>query len=67
MRCRVTLPAQEHRPRSEDPIVSATWGMARREEGYERVVASWRAQSPLAVAQNVHITRTPVQDDSIAE
>ncbi len=67
MRCRVTLPALEHRPRSEDPIVSDTWGMARREEGYERVVASWRAQSPLAVAKNVGITRTPVEDDSIAE
>ena len=67
MRCRVTLPAKEHRPRSEDPDVSANWGMARREEGYERVVASWRAQSPLAVAKDLRITRTPVEDDSTAE
>ena len=67
MRCRVTLPAKEHRPRSEDPAVSANWGMARREEGYERVVASWRAQSPLAVARDPGITRTPVEDDYTAE
>ena len=67
MRCRVTLPAKEHRPRSEDPNVSANWGMARREEGYERVVASWRAQSPLAVAIDLKITRTPVEDDSAKE
>ena len=60
-------PAKEHRPRSEDPVVSANWGMARREEGYERVVASWRAQSPLAVAKDLRITRTPVEDDSTAK
>ena len=67
MRCRVTLPSKEHRPRSEDPNVSANWGMARREEGYERVVASWRAQSPLAVVVDPSITRTPVEDDSANE
>ena len=64
MRCRVTLPAKDHRPRSEDPAVTTNWGMARREEGYERVVASWRAQSPLAVAVDPNITRTPVEDES---
>ena len=67
MRCRVTLPAKEHRPRSEDPNVSVNWGMARRKEGYERVVASWRAQSPLAVAVDLDITRIPVEDDSAKE
>ena len=67
MRCRVTFPAKEHRPRSEDPDVSSTWGIARREEGYERVVASWRAQSPLAVAKDLRITRTPVEDHFNAE
>ncbi|MDE0144095.1 MAG: ATP-binding protein [Caldilineaceae bacterium SB0670_bin_27] len=67
MRCRVTFPAKEHRPRSEDPDVSSTWGMAKREEGYERVVASWRAQSPLAVAKDLRIQRVPVEDDSVAE
>ena len=67
MRCRVTLPAKGHRPRSEDPAVSTNWCLARREEGYERVVASWRAQSPLAVAVDPNITRTPVEDDSVNE
>ena len=67
MRCRVTLPAKEHRPRSEDPKVSINWSLSRRDEGYERVVASWRAQSPLAVANSLAITRTPVEDDSPEE
>ena len=64
MRCRVTLPAREHRPRSEDPPVSENWSMARRDEGYERVVASWRAQSPLAVANDLDLARIPVEDDT---
>ena len=67
MRCRVTLPAKDHRPRSEDPKVSVNWSLSRRDEGYERVVASWRAQSPLAVANALAITRTPVEDDSPEE
>ena len=64
MRCRVTLPAREHRPRSEDPPVSDNWSMERRDEGYERVVASWRAQSPLAVANDLDLARVPVEDDT---
>lgn len=64
MRCRVLLPAKEHRPRSEDPEVSNRWELQRRDEGYERVVASWRAQSPLAVAKHPDIDRIPVEDDS---
>lgn len=67
MRCRVTLPAREHRPRSEDPNVSDNWSMKRRIEGYERVVASWRAQSPLAVTADLNIVRTRVEDDSAKE
>ena len=67
MRCRVTLPAKEHRPRSEDPAVSDNWSMERRDEGYERVVASWRAQSPLAVANNLKVTRIRVDDDSTSK
>ena len=46
MRCRVTLPEREHRPRSEDPKVSNRWGLPRRVEGYGGVVASWRGQDP---------------------
>ena len=67
MRCRVTLPAREHRPRSEDPRVSEKWGLQRREEGYQRVVASWRAQSPFAVTENLNIGRVSVEDDSADE
>lgn len=44
MRCRITLPIEEHRPRSQDPEVSEKWSLERHpEEGYDRVVASWRA------------------------
>ncbi len=67
MRCRVTLPAKEHRPHSEDPVVSYNWSMVRRDEGYDRVVASWRAQSPLAVALDVNVARIAVDDDSTFE
>lgn len=62
MRCRVALPAREHRPRSEDPEVSKKWWLKRREEGYGRVVASWRAQSPLRVTEDLKIKRVPVED-----
>lgn len=64
MRCRIALPAMEHRPRSQDPEVSTKWALARRDEGYERVVASWRAQRPRAVVKDVQIVRQPVDDDS---
>ena len=64
MRCRVTLPAKEHRPRSEDPEVSGKWRLERRDEGYQRVVTSWRSQSPMAVAEDLKIDRIPVKDNS---
>ena len=67
MRCRITLPAKDHRPRSEDPEVSVKWGLDRRPEGYDRVVASWRAQKPRAVAKDVQIVRTPVTDEPVQE
>lgn len=65
MRCRITLPAEQHRPSSSDPNVTDSWALNKRTEGYDRVVASWRAQSPRAVAQNVNIDRQPVTDDSV--
>ena len=64
MRCRVTLPASEFRPRSEDPAISAKWRLQRRNEGYQRVVASWRAQRPRAVIKELQIVREPVKDDT---
>ncbi len=63
MRCRVTLPVKEHRPCSEDPKVSDNWKLPKRPEGYERVAASWRAQSPLAVTKDLEIERIPVEDN----
>lgn len=62
LRCRVTLPGEGHRPRSEDPEVAQQWGLDRRDESYDRVVASWRGQSPLATVRKVQITRAPLND-----
>ncbi|WP_374379344.1 ATP-binding protein [Dongia sp.] len=62
VRCRVALPAAEHQPKSNDPDVSGSWATKRVAEGYDRVVASWRAQRTTAVAVTVPITRNPVQD-----
>jgi hypothetical protein len=62
MRCRVTTPREEHRPKSSDPKVSEAWGLAKRKEGYDRVVASWRAQRTTAVVNETRIPRTTVTD-----
>ena len=64
MRCRVTRPAEQHRPRSRDPEVSTQWRMPRRDEGYGRVVASWRAQSPLGAPGMGPLHLEPVNDES---
>ena len=63
MRCRVTLPAEEFRPKSSDPKVASQWGLSRKAEGYDRVVASWRAQKPRAVVNEVEIVRNEVEDE----
>jgi len=55
------------RPRSQDAAVSTKWALNRRAEGYDRVVASWRAQRPRAVVKDVQITRVPVEDQSAEE
>lgn len=65
MRCRITLPPEEHRPRSGDPKVAEMWSIPRRSEGYDRVVASWRAQRPRAVVVELDIERKDVTDESI--
>lgn len=67
MRCRITLPEKEHQPKSSDPRVTQQWALPRRPEGYDRVVASWRAQNPRAVATPTKITRKPVQDQPIED
>jgi DNA helicase HerA-like ATPase len=65
VRCRVTLPADEHQPRSNDPEVTKAWSQRRQAEGYDRVVASWRAQRTTAVAVELGITRSPVTDEPL--
>ena len=67
VRCRVTLPRPDQRPKSSDPKVSEAWATKRVAEGYDRVVASWRAQRTLAVAHNPKITRMPVNDEVTPE
>lgn len=64
VRCRVTLPHPEQRPKSSDPKVSEAWANKRISEGYDRVVASWRAQRTFAVIKDLHIVRTLVEDES---
>lgn len=62
MRCRVRFPGKEYCPNSEDPEVAQKWSLSRRPESYERVVASWRAQSPRAKLLDTNIPRIPVSD-----
>ena len=64
MRCCITLPPESRQPRSTDPEVSSQWSLARRREGYDRVIASWRAQRPRAVVHDPAIERRPVEDFS---
>lgn len=65
MRCRIALPTKEHQPRSTDPKVSYQWSLKRRGENYNRVAASWRAQSSRAVIEDVSIERKKVTDKSM--
>ena len=62
MRCRITFPGEVFCPNSRDPMVSEKWMLPRRPESYERVVASWRAQSSRAKIIDTDITRIPVKD-----
>lgn len=62
VRCRITLPPEDHQPKSSDPKVTQAWSHRRNAEGYDRVVASWRSQRTTAVAVNVDITRKPIDE-----
>lgn len=46
MRCRVNLLSEHHRPKSTDPNLSIAWASTRNQEGFPRIVASWRSQNP---------------------
>lgn len=63
MRCRIILPAEEHRPRSSDPKVAQAWARSRIDEGYDRVVASWRAQKPRATLYPFEGERVNIEDE----
>lgn len=67
VRCRITLPSEAHLPRSADPEVTVAWSRRRLAEGYDRVVASWRAQNTTAVAVKTNIQREAVEPDEEAE
>ncbi len=63
IRCRITLPDKKHRPNSEDPDVAKHWQGTRLPESYERVAASWRAQSPTWTA--LRVLRTPLSKEEL--
>jgi DNA helicase HerA-like ATPase len=63
VRCRVSLPPADRLPRSSDPEVSRAWRTRRVAEGYDRMVASWRAQRTTAVVRDITIQRTPINED----
>lgn len=46
IRCRVTLPAENRRPDSRDPEVSAGWKAPWTKGDYKKLAAVWRAQDP---------------------
>jgi hypothetical protein len=62
IRCRITLPAEEHRPNSKDPEVARHWQMPRINEGYDRVAASWRSQNPRWTELRTECTRLPEKE-----
>ena len=62
VRCRVSLPPADRLPQSADPEVSAAWRTRRVAEGYDRMVASWRAQRTTTVVQDIAITRAVINE-----
>jgi hypothetical protein len=44
--CRVTLPGEENRPQSGDPLVTASWSAAAAAGNYKMLAAAWRSQNP---------------------
>ena len=46
IRCRVTLPPEGKRPRSEDPKVAQRWSKPPAFGDYTRLAGVWRAQDP---------------------
>ncbi len=63
VRCRISLPPSDKMPRSSDPLVSEAWRTKRKGEGYDRVVASWRAQNTTATVNPVVIDRKSIPEE----
>ena len=63
VRCRISLPPERYQPKSSDPEVTKAWSHVRVAEGYDRVVASWRAQRTTAVSVELGIARDNVADE----
>lgn len=62
IRCRIALPAENHRPNSEDPKVSRNWQRLRVPEDYDRVAASWRSQNPRWAKTRPNRTKLPDEE-----
>lgn len=62
VRCRVALPPPDRLPKSSDPEVSLAWRNRRVAEGYDRVVASWRAQRTTALVNTARINRKDIPE-----
>lgn len=62
VRCRVFLPAEEHRPDSSDPKVSEAWRSKRTSEGYDRMIASWRNQNTFETVEALEFEKIEVNE-----
>ena len=68
MRYRVTLPPTLLQPKSLDPDVSKNWALDRKpEEGYDRVIASWRAQESRTATWYAQDSRTVAKETIIEQ
>jgi len=66
VRCRVFLPDEKNRPDSGDPNVSEAWRSRRESEGYDRMIASWRAQNIFETVEDTNMERQAVGSSNIA-
>lgn len=65
IRCRITLPREEYRPRSEDPAVAERWSHLPTSTDFRRLTASWRSQNPLWA--NARVPTIPLNQKEIDE
>ena len=63
VRCQISLPPVDRLPKSSDPLVTEAWRTRRVAEGYDRMVASWRAQRTTAVVNTTEIQRNAVPEE----